>query len=112
MTGVEEIIQLENDVNATVEKIENQPKGKQVRKIRTAPHRHLANGQYDDRPCNPTYFNDYYNAHKKPTECPHCHRIYTHIQGLRKHYIRSEKCKKNAENLQGNKRRHSLRWSL
>ena len=94
MTSSEEMVTLENDIIETVQNVETKPKGKHYDKIRTAPHRHLPNGKYDDRPISPTYFVDYYAAHKKPTECPHCHRIFTHTQGLYKHHIRSEKCKK------------------
>jgi len=93
MTSPEETT-LENDVNKTVENVEPKKKIKTYHKIRTAPHRHLPDGTYDNKPNSPTYWNESYNSHKKPTECPHCHRMFTHKQGLHKHYLRCEKCKK------------------
>jgi hypothetical protein len=96
MSSTEETT-LENVENAenveNVEHVEPKKKIKTYHKIRTAPHRHLPDGTYDHKPNSPTYWNDYYNSHKQPTECPHCHRMFTHKQGLRKHYLRCEKCK-------------------
>ena len=37
------------------------------RRIRTAPHRWLANGKYDSKPNSPTYFKDYYRSQRQPS---------------------------------------------
>ena len=62
------------------------------RRIRTAPHRWLANGKYDSKPNSPTYFKDYYRSQRQPTECQYCHLIVTGRDCLYKHGIRSGKC--------------------
>ena len=75
------------------------------RKLIRAPHRYRPDGTYDINPISPTYYKDYYNNHKETTECQHCHKFYTHKNGLYKHLIRSNKCLKlrttqpNAENI-------------
>ena len=70
-----------------------------VVKIRKAPYRYLPDGTYDNKPLSPTYFRDYYRKTRKPHECPHCHVVLNHKDGLYKHNIRSKKCKKLRETL-------------
>ena len=93
MTNPEDTTQHDTATVEVVDEVPIKEKKKQVRRIR-APHRYLPNGKYDKKPISPTYFNDYYSAHKEQTECPHCHHMYTHKKGLQKHYLRSDKCKK------------------
>ena len=70
-----------------------------VVKARKAPYRYLPDGTYDNKPLSPTYFRDYYRRTRKPHECPYCHTILNHRDGLYKHNIRSKKCKKLRETL-------------
>ena len=66
---------------------------KQVRTKR-ALMRYSDNGDYNKKPLDPNYFNDYYQAHKEPTDCTHCNKTYTCRAGLAKHLIRSNVCKR------------------
>ena len=68
-------------------------------KIRKAPYRYLPDGTYDNKPLSPTYFRDYYRKTRKPHECPYCHVVLNHRDGLYKHNIRSKKCNKLRETL-------------
>ena len=56
-------------------------------KIRKAPYRYLPDGTYDNKPLSPTYFRDYYRKTRKPHECPYCHVVLNHRDGLYKHNI-------------------------
>ena len=58
-----------------------------VVKPRKAPYRYLPDGTYDNKPLSPTYFRDYYRKTRKPHECPHCHAILNHREGLYKHIL-------------------------
>jgi len=68
-------------------------------KIRKAPYRYLPDGTYDNKPLSPTYFRDYYRKTRKPHECPYCHVVLNHRDGLYKHNIRSKTCNKLRETL-------------
>lgn len=61
-------------------------------KARTAFFRYREDGTYDSRPLSKTYFSEYYAAHKEPTPCQFCNRVFTHKTGLYKHGFRSKKC--------------------
>ena len=87
---------------STVEIIVEENKGVALApasKIRKAPYRYLPDGTYDNKPLSPTYFRDYYRKTRKPHECPYCHVVLNHRDGLYKHNIRSKKCKKLRETL-------------
>ena len=68
-------------------------------KIRKAPYRYLADGTYDNKPLSPSYFKDYYRKTRKPHECPYCHAILSHREGLCKHNMKAKKCLKLHETL-------------
>ena len=70
-----------------------------VVKTRKAPYRYLPDGTYDNKPLSPTYFRDYYRKTRRPHECPYCHAVLNHREGLYKHNIRSKKCLKLRETL-------------
>ena len=46
---------------------------KQIRTKR-ALTRYLDNGEYNKKPLDPNYFNEYYQTHKEPTECKYCNK--------------------------------------
>ena len=70
-----------------------------VDKIRKAPYRYLPDGTYDNKPLSPSYFRDYYRKTRKPHECPYCHAVLSHREGLYKHNIKAKKCLKLRETL-------------
>ena len=39
------------------------------------------------------YNREYYHAHKKPSECEHCHKIFSSVSALRRHHVKNLKCK-------------------
>ena len=34
------------------------------------------------------YNREYYHAHKKPSECEHCHKIFSSVSALRRHQVK------------------------
>ena len=70
-----------------------------VVKTRKAPYRYLPDGTFDNKPLSPTYFRDYDRKTRKPHECPYCHAVLNHREGLYKHNIRTKKCLKLRETL-------------
>ncbi len=44
---------------------------------------------------DPNYSNEYYQAHKEPTECKYCNKTYTCRAWLAKHLIRSDVCRRS-----------------
>ena len=57
--------------------------------------RYLDNGEYNKKPLDPNYFNEYYQTHKEPTACKYCNKTYTCKAGLGKHLIRSDVCRRS-----------------
>ena len=82
-----EIPQVEVEVAVEVDEVKIDK-----RRIRTAPHRWVANGKYDSKPDSPTYFKDFYRSQRQPRECQYCHLIFTGRDCLYKHGKRSGKC--------------------
>ncbi len=39
------------------------------------------------------YNREYYHAHKKPSECEHCKKIFSSVSALRRHQVKNLKCK-------------------
>ena len=39
------------------------------------------------------YNREYYHAHKKPSECEHCKKIFSSVSTLRRHQVKNLKCK-------------------
>ena len=39
------------------------------------------------------YNREYYHAHKKPSECEHCKKTFSSVSTLRRHQVKSLKCK-------------------
>ncbi len=79
---LKEICILYNNMDIPETNVVSISEAKEKRKLIRAPHRYRPDGTYNNLPLSPTYFKYYYNEHKQETECQHCHKFYTHKNGL------------------------------